>query len=209
MNNQNLKQNYTTFIVIAIVIIVIVACCLFSSIGSGIYIYLKKNFLNNNESTPSNENISEKNISEKNNSDVLVVETNKEPKILTNEIPAVNDDVKLTDDVKLVDDVKLIDDDKLTDSNQINFLGCYKDTDDRALSTYHGVRTLDECRDIALKLGENVFGMQSPQGDNNNATAECRTTGKYDKYGPLDCGSYENNGMNMGDTYMNAVYKIN
>ena len=96
--------------------------------------------------------------------------------------------------------------------NSSNFIGCYKDTNDRDLPDYLGRYTLEE----ALKLGKEknykYIGMQYPQGTNSgvlDGTAEVWAGNNHGKHGKVDCSdSMKYKGVEMGSAWINAVYKI-
>lgn len=89
------------------------------------------------------------------------------------------------------------------------FMGCYQDADNRDLPTYLGVYTLEEGAKIAREREFKYFAMQYPQIDNMNGKAEVWAGNTYGKHGEVDCSnSLKYNDMNMGNIFINAVYKV-
>jgi hypothetical protein len=91
-----------------------------------------------------------------------------------------------------------------------SYLGCYKDnTSSRSLPTLEGTMTLAACARAVKPSGVGYFGMQYPQGTSVPNTAQCWAgKGPYNKYGSATCSRKNASGDYMGDSSVNAVYKV-
>jgi len=88
-----------------------------------------------------------------------------------------------------------------------NYIGCYKDTGNRALPTSNGNgKTYDTCSSITTAKGAKYFGLQYVQG---NQTAECWSGSdliKAKQYGLATNCSQLKDGTWVGGSWSNAVY---
>ncbi|MBI4141898.1 hypothetical protein HY484_03165 [Candidatus Woesearchaeota archaeon] len=76
-----------------------------------------------------------------------------------------------------------------TQSKQdFEFVGCYNDKAERALTTFLGnKKPIEQCANLA-KEKYKYFALQYPQEDNNPKTAQCFAGNEgYDKYGKTEC----------------------
>lgn len=102
------------------------------------------------------------------------------------------------------------------------YIGCYKDSGDRALTQFSDHKTVAECNDIAKAANSPYFGMQywqTDRGENNlpGTKAQCwykpeSTLETSTKYGQVSNGSSNyckqgTNGFILGDSFSNAIYK--
>ena len=96
-----------------------------------------------------------------------------------------------------------------------NFIGCYRDSSDRAIKKQHssllkcdpdGINCRNECESIAVKNGHNIFGLQAGEELRSEGQVFCFTDKdpNYAKY-----GKYNGDCSLIGRDWMNAVYKIN
>lgn len=96
-------------------------------------------------------------------------------------------------------------------SPPVQFVGCFKDSAQRALSTSLDSRQLsiDDCASKARQRGFRFIGLQWPYGDPDPNTGECWAGNSgYDKYGHANCGSKDRAGREMGTAWVNAVYDL-
>jgi len=88
------------------------------------------------------------------------------------------------------------------------YLGCYRDSGNRALPHRYGNKTINECATEAKSKGYQYFGMQYPNG--NPTQAECwMGNSGYNKYGKRsdnECAK-GSDGRRLGAGWRNAVYK--
>jgi hypothetical protein len=93
------------------------------------------------------------------------------------------------------------------------YLGCYKDTQTRAMSITPGVTTWDACATAAKSAGAKYFGMQWPEGSPGTGKANCfyttSTDPVYQRYGTsTNCNIRDNGGNALGGVWSNSVYQI-
>lgn len=92
------------------------------------------------------------------------------------------------------------------------YLGCFKDTDPRALPQRLSDTTFAGCRDEAKSKGMHFFGLQCPECTTDPNTAQCwggYATAKYDRHGSTTgCGPYKNMTEQIGRANKNSVYKL-
>lgn len=97
----------------------------------------------------------------------------------------------------------------VTDPLLNNYIGCYNDRGDRALSKFVGRKTYAECKDYSEKNNHAYFGLQYLQGDASLKTAECwvnSDVASATKYGKTtNCGKMIEGAMS-GYGWANAVY---
>jgi len=88
-----------------------------------------------------------------------------------------------------------------------NYIGCYKDSGNRAMSNYNGNgKYYDTCASASKSKGDTYFGLQYVQG---NKTAECWSNSNLDKakqYGLATNCTQLTDGTWVGGGWSNAVY---
>jgi len=173
------------------------------------------------------QNISKQNIPEinKNDNDFKQIETTPDNNLtlpnIDNNITFPNIDNNIT--VPNIDNnitVPTIDDNitlPTIDENIIlppyQYIGCYQDYAERAMSEGISNVTISDCYKTALNAGAKYFGMQYPQGSSDPKNkAHCfydlYDDEKYNKYGlSTACLTGDNNQI-LGGAGANAVYKI-
>ena len=110
--------------------------------------------------------------------------------------------------ISMIDKIKKQVNEGIKDINKkYEFIGCYKDTDDRMMEKYYEIRNLENCNNYAKENNFKYFGMQYPQGNNDLSNGECWAGNSYDKHGPMQCSNNIHDNYYMGDTYQMAVYK--
>lgn len=93
------------------------------------------------------------------------------------------------------------------------YLGCYKDTQTRAMSSTVGVTTWDACATAARAAGAKYFGMQWPEGYPGTGKAHCfysdGTNTSYQRYGTnTNCNIKDSGGNALGGYWSNSVYQL-
>jgi hypothetical protein len=91
-----------------------------------------------------------------------------------------------------------------------NYIGCYNDRGDRAISKGVGRKTYADCNDYAVKNNHAYFGLQYLQGDPSLKTAECWVNSDVTaatKYGKTtNCSKMPGSETMSGLGWANAVY---
>ena len=90
------------------------------------------------------------------------------------------------------------------------FIGCYNETNHRAFPTFVGHYTLKDAAIVTKNMGLKYFGMQYPnEMMDGRSEVWVGNDVDYGKHGEVDCSkSLKHNGMNMGNAWLNAVYKV-
>jgi hypothetical protein len=97
----------------------------------------------------------------------------------------------------------------VTDPLSSNYVGCYNDNGDRALSKFVGRKSFAGCNDYSVKNNHDYFGLQYLNGDPSLTTAECWVNSDVTsatKYGKTENCRKMNDGMMSGLGWANAVY---
>ncbi len=91
-------------------------------------------------------------------------------------------------------------------------IGCYADSNDRAIKKYTGDKSIAACANEAKAAGFKVFSIQHSIGSNmKNIGGQCFIDGEttYDKHGESKTCYFDKDGNLYGDSYSNAVYTWN
>ena len=94
-------------------------------------------------------------------------------------------------------------------SQPSNYLGCYQDSEPRALEFHGGGFNYQTCQQLARQLGHTYFGLQySTTGENAQCTSS-NSLSQSTRYGPAGNCTQLSNGNWSGGGWSNAVYNAN
>lgn len=92
-----------------------------------------------------------------------------------------------------------------------DYMGCFRDSGNRDLPSYKQAKTLEECRNEAIKHNKAYFGLQYhngvSRGNKSTTRAQCFLGDTFGKHGEATNCYPVNNGQHVGSGWSNAVYQ--